>query len=522
MEFPLVTGFGIWPPLVAVGVIFAIYHAVRAVYLIYFSPLSIFPGSKWAAVSELWEAWYNIGGSPGKRGQTLFLLEKMHRDPKYGTAIRMGPNEIHVYDPAFYHTLYSLNTRYYKDPAMHKVLGAPTSTVAETDPVRHKHRRAPLESLFSRQSILKLESMMMEKVELACTRFDEMYQAGRTIRVEWAVKSLSMDMISEFALGRSMGALHDENFMSGAVQVFRAYLHNLHVIKAFPIVRSFSETIPLWLGRRLSKTIAMGTELDKFARARVEGFVTAFEGGSKPAFPTVMERLITPNAEKGWVPPDQDGLRDEILTLISAGNDTTGITAMTGLYQILRSPDIQSRLLAELKTVMPRPRDRVPYTTLERLPYLTAVIKESLRYASAAASRTPRLVPAGGVTLPDGRFLPAGTRVGMSIYQVHFNPDLFPEPRRFLPERWMDREGATKEEVETQKVMNHFFVPFSKGTRSCIGINLAYMELYLILAYFVRRYDFATDTTDEDMRWDDMVIAMFHGEFTVSARPRTA
>jgi hypothetical protein len=48
------------------------------------------------------------------------------------------------------------------------------------------------------------------------------------------------------------------------------------------------------------------------------------------------------------------------------------------------------------------------------------------------------------------------------------------------------------------------------------------MELYLILAYFVGRYDFATDTADEDMRWNDMAIAMFHGEFTVSARPRTA
>jgi cytochrome P450 len=128
-----------------------------------------------------------------------------------------------------------------------------------------------------------------------------------------------------------------------------------------------------------------------------------------------MERLITPNAEEGWVPPDHDGLRDEILTLISAGNDTTGITAMTGPYQIPRSPDIQSHLLTELKTVMPGPRDHAPYTTLERLPYLTAVVKESPRYASAAASRIPRLVPTGGVTLPDGRFLPAGTRLGMSI-----------------------------------------------------------------------------------------------------------
>lgn len=70
--------------------------------------------------------------------------------------------------------------------------------------------------------------------------------------------------------------------------------------------------------------------------------------------------------------------------------------------------------------------------------------------------------------------------------------------------------------------MNHFFVPFSKGTRACLGINLAYMELYLVLAYLIRRFDFETDATEADMRWDDMVIPSFHGEFTVVAKRRVA
>jgi cytochrome P450 len=227
-----------------------------------------------------------------------------------------------------------------------------------------------------------------------------------------------------------------------------------------------------------------------------------------------MERLLTPNASKGFTVPSRDGLRDEILTLISAGNDTTGITSMTGLFQILHNPSIQSRLLAELKTVLPNPADTTPYTTLEKLPYLTAVIKESLRYASAAASRTPRLVPAGGATLPDGRFLPAGTRVGMAIYHVHYNPDLFASPRTFAPERWLG------EPSEALAQMHRFLVPFSKGTRGCIGINLAHMELYAILAYLVRRFEFATASTAADMAWDDMVVAWFHGEFEVVAKRR--
>lgn len=233
-----------------------------------------------------------------------------------------------------------------------------------------------------------------------------------------------------------------------------------------------------------------------------------------------MERLLTPQEEKNFKVPSRDGLRDEILTMISAGNDTTGITSMVGIYQIIRNPAIQSRLLAELETVLPGPSSEAPYVQIEKLPYLSAVIKESLRYASAAASRTPRLVPTGGVHLPDGRFIPAGTRVGMAIYHVHYNPDIFPTPREFIPERWLDAESGGSMPDHLVK-MNRFLVPFSKGTRSCIGINLAHMELYIIMAYLIRRYDFQTDTTDADMRWDDMVVAWFHGDFTVKAKRRS-
>lgn len=71
----------------------------------------------------------------------------------------MGPNEVHIYDPAFYHELCRLGSKYYKDPSMHKVLGAPSSTLAESDPVRHKQRRAPLEPLFAKKNILKTEAV---------------------------------------------------------------------------------------------------------------------------------------------------------------------------------------------------------------------------------------------------------------------------------------------------------------------------------------------------------------------------
>jgi hypothetical protein len=118
----------------------------------------------------------------------------MHR--RLGPALRMGPNEVHVYDPDFYHKLYFPNSKFYKDPSMHKVLGAPTSTLAESDPVKHKQRKAPLEPLFAKKNMHALEPMLMAHVDHCCRRFDEFYAVGKPVSMEWALKSLAMGAFS--------------------------------------------------------------------------------------------------------------------------------------------------------------------------------------------------------------------------------------------------------------------------------------------------------------------------------------
>lgn len=90
-----------------------------------------------------------------------------------------------------------------------------------------------------------------------------------------------------------------------------------------------------------------------------------------------MERLLIPIPEKGYQVPSKQGLRDEILTTVSAGDDTTGIANTVTIFNILNNPEIHGRLLAELKTVMPRPDSQPPYLELEQLPYL---VRESHAY----------------------------------------------------------------------------------------------------------------------------------------------
>lgn len=105
---------------------------------------------------------------------------------------------------------------------------------------------------------------------------------------------------------------------------------------------------------------------------------------------------------------------------------------------------------------------------LQALPYLTAVVKEGLRVSMANPTRLPRVVPTGGWTFK-GTLFPAGSIVGCSGYELHFNADVFTEPRKFIPERWL----------EPTEAMFKYWFAFGAGSRACIARNLATLELHL-------------------------------------------
>lgn len=108
------------------------------------------------------------------------------------------------------------------------------------------------------------------------------------------------------------------------------------------------------------------------------------------------------------------------------------------------------------------------------------MIKEGLRLSFGVIGRLPRVVPASGAEL-HGYHLPAGTIVGMSSWLMHRDPEVFPDPMKFDPERWL------KSPAEFRR-LEHNMVPFGRGTRQCVGMPLAYTELYVTLATLFRRY----------------------------------
>jgi cytochrome P450 len=185
------------------------------------------------------------------------------------------------------------------------------------------------------------------------------------------------------------------------------------------------------------------------------------KSGEKSEKPNLFEVLLTP-LDEGYEVPTPDQIKDEAVSVLAAAADTTGNAMTVAAYYVANDPEIHSKLYAELVKAFPDPNATLDYLTLESLPYLTAVIKEGLRLSFGVPGRLAREVPAPGATF-NGVFLPAGSYVSMSSWTLHQHKDYFPDPKKFKPERWLDVAEARR--------IDKAFVPFSKGTRGCVGLK---------------------------------------------------
>ena len=196
--------------------------------------------------------------------------------------------------------------------------------------------------------------------------------------------------------------------------------------------------------------------------------------------PTLFHEILQSNL------PDADKsterLTDEAQIVVGAGTATTAWALSVATYYLLTCPKTLKKLKTELDSAIPNPNVSVPLPVLEQLPYLTAVIQEAIRLSYGVSSRLQRISPDKVMLYTDTRnnktwSIPPGTPVGMTSVLIHHDPSIFPDSRTYCPERWIENPGLDK-----------YLVSFSKGSRQCLGINLAYAEMYLCLSSVFRRF----------------------------------
>lgn len=174
------------------------------------------------------------------------------------------------------------------------------------------------------------------------------------------------------------------------------------------------------------------------------------------------------------------------------GGSTTATTITAALFYLSRHPQVYERLASEIRNKFSSAEEIKQGPQLSACSYLRAVIDESLRLSTGTISnwrvQDPSSVEAGEQLVVDGHVIPPGTEVAIIAYSFMRNPDYYPEPFAFRPERWLAEDGETLR--GSSDIVRRAFVPFSIGARSCAGQAMAYLELNLAIARTMWYFDF--------------------------------
>lgn len=452
--------------------------------------------------------------------------------------LRISPDEVSFNDIDASGIIYAQTSKFEKAQYFYRAFEDQAQNLFTIrDRQEHAQDKRLISHAFSRANIVLHQESIYTKAAYLMDRIAQRVKDGQTIPLFPAFRCLTLDTISEFAFGKTTGALQSEKFES---EIFEAIDK---ATDSVPFV-SFPDQLT-----RLSLPYLTGSSFNifRFSEKRSGGQVTT----SLPRFPmdfsswarrprrpskkceqprprttlTILPGLSTPDtryivrdttetwtmfknmlssAAKSSTVLDKEHLISEAIVMLVAGTDTTASALALSLNHLLQQPEVYRKLQDEVRTVMPTVDSRPAVEELYALPFLDACIKEGLRISCPSRVRLPRTVPEGGWTFK-GQYFPAGVRIRVSLLRyllphgtwlltcgaqkivslspLYFLQDetVFPSPQRYDPSRWMVDEDRRRQ-------MLSYFHPFSRGTRQCIGQNLSLIEQKIVLSMFVRRF----------------------------------
>ena len=429
----------------------------------------------------------------------------------YEPIVRIGPNEVHVADPHFYYVLYRPSSeRRHKDHFALDGFGLPDAVLETGNHDLHRMRRAALNPYFSTQAIAWMEPVVHEKLELLCDKLTELEDTQEAVNVEAAIMSMTTDIITQYCFGNSYDFLKKPHFSPEWARMIMSAAEMSNLGRYFPwlpivmakmpptMVRFIdSSMVPLVVFTKVRCRTGSNSNISHTFMQDQEKQVQDVKSSVLHAGKGDGQRSIIQELLQSDMPESEKSVKriaQEAQTLVSAGSTTTVHFLKTTIYFILADLVVHERLKAELKGAFPDPRQNPPLHVLEQLPYLNAVVKEGSRMTHGPSSRLARIAPDQDLKFKEW-VLPAGTSISMTHSIQHRNPDIFANPDEFNPERWLD----------SQQKLDRYLVNFGRGARSCLGINLAKVEMYRTLATLFRRFDFElskTDRSDVDMAHD--------------------
>ncbi|KAF2438309.1 cytochrome P450 [Karstenula rhodostoma CBS 690.94] len=484
--------------------VWLLYQLLKALYNVSpLHPLSHFPGPKLAAATYLPEFYYDVV----KFGCYTKEIGAMHE--KYGPLVRINPNEVHCNDIAFADAIYAVGGRK-RDKPIHQVNGTALGQAGfgTVDHDVHRMRRSPVAKFFSRAMIAQLEPDVQRLVQKLC---DKLLTQSKPFDVTMAYSCFTSDAISGYAFGESFGFLEQEGWYPNFREPTAAVLQPVFIFRFFPWTKASASLGKLFVDY-LPKDIAlMIRTLQIDLPGRIRNVKSNIDADVHLDRPNIFDSLL--RSDLNALDKEPQRLTDEAGAVAAAGTETTSWALAVMTYHLLKQPLLLDKLTQELEGVVDDATKLPDWTVLEHLPYLSAVIQEGLRLSYGVSARTARIATEENLIYrgewnkkPVELVVPKGYAVGMSAAVTHHNEGTFPHSNEFVPERWLDDQN------QRRKDMDRSMLAFSKGSRSCLGMNLALCELNLCLTALVLRvlpHMSLYGTTYEDVAYHhDMFIPM--------------
>ena len=357
------------------------------------------------------------------------------------------------------------------------MFGTPDSIVATIDHDVHRRRRSAYDKYFSKQSIRNYTDVIQAAIDKMCVKMREISKSGKPVNLLHVYSAMTTDVVTGYCFPESYGLLDEPDCGTDLHNMLAATVENVHMIKFFPFLFPLMLMLPQQVSAFLIPGMAHTFRWQQKWEQQINEINTTTDdgkarGGKPSIFRTVLDSDLPVHDKSA------SRLMQDAQTLVAGGSVTTTAALSTATYYILSDKHIFKTLTDELTEAIPEPTHPLSLAELEQLEYLTAIIQETLRINSGIMHRLQRISPDEPLHYND-MIIPAGTPVSMSGFHMHYNPETFPEPYLFKPERWLP--------IETEgRRLQKYLVAFTKGSRACLGTNLAYAELYMTLAAVFR------------------------------------
>ncbi|KAF5483981.1 Cytochrome P450 monooxygenase BOA3 [Colletotrichum fructicola] len=468
--------------LIAVSTIaVASYFLVICIYRLVFHPLAKFPGPKLAAISDLW---YALAWTSGRHP---FIMEKTHL--KYGEVVRIAPNELSFATVPAYRDIYGHTMKgkrpFYKT-SWYQTTGDQPDIVTVLDPQEHTRQRRYLAHAFSAKALHDQEVVIHRYVDLFLAQLGRIGCAGGPgINMEEAFTWLTFDIIGDLTFGESFDAVgQGKTNVWVSIIIDGGYFNMLSSLRRrLPLMNLI---LPFMLPKDSAAKYAMhnrltGEKLDK-----------RLEMGDSAHRDDFFSYIL----RKGGNEVSRAELVNQSSTLIVGGSETTATCLLALAYYLLKDRARLDKLNEEVRAAFGSVGE-ITGESASRLPYLNAVIEESLRIFSPASFGLPRTCPGAII---DGHMILEGVTVSVDQWATSHSPLYWKDPYSFMPERWLDDSFGDNKEASQ---------PFSKGPRACLGSNLAYLEMKIIVAKMVFLYDWELVSKEVDLMGQARLFLMW-------------